>query len=386
MPAVLDKPLNGTLLACLEYYRVNPDPRTRRTQLYNTLKTSLSDFLSGMAQVQRTNYSGWEIDNEHPGYLIKVEGSMVARVPYHVLPTFPTDVALQAAWYLSRAVRSADDSIICLSGSNVLRRIFEIVGDEYLKLPGKNTRTKLDSNLQGNDDLVCLRVAVGADKWEYPWRPGKVTGSILARKLNPNSDENCKMKFDYAGAVDTIGVTDISNIIVAIDKAGNSLGLKKTFPPQEAPLGAIDVLPNQMADPWEMGRYIEWLVDSILSYRDSGDMCKCLKRCASLSRVLFLPDVTDRIVKLARQTRVLLERRIDDLGELETNLSALTDDRSKKLLSALRTQLDQMRRGLRSGGGPTTVFEKRRFAAEVKKIVRLLLSAISPNSTSRSAA
>jgi hypothetical protein len=85
-----------------------------------------------------------------------------------------------------------------------------------------------------------------------------------------------------------------------------STSLIKTFAAQEAPLGPIDQLPNQMNDPIEMGRYIDWLVTSIEDLRKQGDMRKCLKRCASLSRVLFVPDITNDIADLARKSPILL--------------------------------------------------------------------------------
>jgi hypothetical protein len=52
-----------------------------------------------------------------------------------------------------------------------------------------------------------------------------------------------------------LGVTEITNVIIAVDKNGDSASLRRTFAAQEAPLVPIDQLPNQMNHPIEMGLY-----------------------------------------------------------------------------------------------------------------------------------
>jgi hypothetical protein len=382
MTLSLDKALNVLLVTCLDYFRSNRDQK-KKGQFYKKLRPPLSEWLSGMAKTHAGMYPGWTADKAYAGYLIRFDAPMMLRVPYHVLPTFPSGSALMAAWTLSRAIRSSDDSTICLSGSNVLREVFDVVGDvdffEYLKIPRDDSSSKLDANVQGTDELLCLRVALGSQKWEFPWKSGKPTGKVLLAMLNPKSEDYSTMKFYYAGVVPTIGVSEISNMIVVVDSFGNSAGLRKTFAPQEVPLVPIDYLPNQMADPWEMGRYIDWLLESIIAYRKVDDMCKCLKRSASLSRVLYLSDVTGAIAKLAQQARVLLDRRIGEMRELDTKLSKLTDDRSTKLVSALREQLVRLRKELKERGGPPGSAEKRTFRTEASRIAELLLSSVKPS-------
>lgn len=353
----LDKSLNAVFLACLDYYRTNSDSSGEKQegQLNKTLRKVLSKVLLAMAQLHAPNYSGWQVDESHPGYLMRLEGRMFVRVPYHVLPTFPSGPSLEAIWHLSRTLRSSNNSVICVSGSNVLRAVFDIVGDvdflEYLKCGGADIGARFTRNIDSEKDVWCLKIVAGPERWEIPWRDGKPTGDYLNGVLDPSSPELSTMKFDYAGDVSTIGVVDISNLVVATDSAGKSAGLHRTFAAQEASFVPVDHLPNQMNDPIEMGRYIDWLDSAIEEYRGEGDFGKCLKRCASLSRVLFLSSITDQIVEIASQTPLFLANRVRALTELDQKLSLAGTDSYMVLQAPLRTQIKTLKAELKRRRG-----------------------------------
>jgi hypothetical protein len=93
-----DRLLTATLITCQDYYLTNPGDRARLMggQLYKLVEEALTTTLRAMAALHALNYPGYVVDEHHAGYLIKCEPPMLFRVPYHVLPTFPTGDELEA--------------------------------------------------------------------------------------------------------------------------------------------------------------------------------------------------------------------------------------------------------------------------------------------------
>jgi hypothetical protein len=334
-----------------------------------------------MAAVHEVNYSdyGYIADTHHAGYLIKKDA--LFRVPYHVLPTFPTGDEFEALWQLSRTIRSGDRTVISISGSNVLRRVFDIVGDvdfcEYFPvLHYVDGFDKLASNLDGTRRIACLRLAFADKKWAYPEK--RLSKQFFAKMINSSDEYRSSMKVDYVGDIDHLGVTEITNVIIAVDENWDSASLRKTFAAQEAPLVPIESLPNQMDDPIEMGRYIHWLAISIAELRKKGDMRKCLKRCASLSRVLFLPDITNDIADLASRSAIFLSHKLGELERLSTMLERLSDERSIRLRTLIRLRSKELEATLAKRGGVPDELAVKRFNDKARRIVNRLLSHVRP--------
>jgi hypothetical protein len=194
------------------------------------------------------------------------------------------------------------------------------------------------------------------------------------------------MKFDYVGDVDNLGVTEITNLIIAVDKDGHSAGLTKTFAAQEAPLVPIDWLPNQMNDPIEMGRYIQFLANSIVSLSSNGDMRKCLKRCASLSRILFVPDITNAIIKLVDGSSVFLHHKMSQLVRISARLKELDDGRSQAVSALIAVQYKELETELAKRGGEPDIGLLEKFGKEANQIVGELLCHVAADPSSRRAA
>ena len=174
MKQTIDRRLATIFRGCEEYYLTNAGrARQKRSEAYKRMQKALTAVLQPMAAVHAALYPGYEADKDHAGYLIKFEPPMFFRVPYHVLPTFPTGDELDTLWQLSRAIRSGDRSVISLSGSNVMRRIFDIVGDidfcEYFPVTHIDGFDKIASNINGNGKVACIRLAFAGRKWLYPW-------------------------------------------------------------------------------------------------------------------------------------------------------------------------------------------------------------------------
>ncbi len=358
----LDRDIRNIFVSCLEYYRSNPTRKSKKRGKKSAPRQHLEDALTkvllGMAHVYDGMYPGWKVDKEHPGYLFRSDPPIFVRVPYHVLPTFPTDEALSVVWDLSRSIRSSDDSVICISGSNVLRKLFETFGDfdfcEYLN-PSRNKQVwRIEDNLKGNDSLMCLRVSLGSREWLSPVGEVQQVVADISDKFKSDDEQNSTMKFDYIATVSQSGLSEVSNLVIAVDEGGNSASLRKTFAAQEAPLAWSDSLPNEMNNPIEMGRYIDFLSKQISKYREVGNLRKCLKRCASLARILHQKDITDSILDLATDNPVLIQHKVDELEKLRSALSSvegsqakefdlqLEVEQSKLLQSIAEDSIDQM--------------------------------------------
>jgi hypothetical protein len=371
--------LANLFIACRDYYLTNSDrTRTTRGQMYRQLKKALTATLKAMASLHECNYPGYVADKDHVGYLIKYEPPLLFRIPYHVLPSFPTGKELVSLWQLSRQLRSGKRSVIAISGSNVLRKIFEVVGDidfcEYLSIKDEAGYSKVIANTDGSKKIACAKLAFGGTKWEYPWGDNKPTEDFFKQEVDVSDANKCTMKADYIGDVDCFGVTEISNLIIVVDENGRSAGLNRTFAAQEAPLVPIDWLPNQMNDPIEMGRYVAWLTDAIVTLSRQGDMRKCLKRCASLSRVIFAANITDKIANLGNGSPILLEHKRNELRALAAALNARGDARSHQLGSRLESELNRL-------ADPGLIDEsiRQHFNDEVRNIGKLLLGCLHVN-------
>jgi hypothetical protein len=183
MKHALDQPLAAIFTMCEDYYLANAaaSPRPKRGAVYRYVKKALTETLQAMAQLHAQLYTGYSVDKEHAGYLFRREPPMLFRVPYHVLPAFPTGDELTALWQLSRLIRSGNNSIISLSGSNVTRKIFGVVGDvdfcEYFPVNGNMGFDRLVSNMDGYDNVACVKVALADKSWRYPWGEDKPTAA-----------------------------------------------------------------------------------------------------------------------------------------------------------------------------------------------------------------
>lgn len=373
----IEKAVAALMRGCLDVYRTNLNkPAAAIVPFDAALGDTLTTLLGAMASLHDVLFrgQGWRADPVHAGYLLKTDAGVSMRVPYHVLPTFPSGPELTALFEVSRAVRSANGSIVCISGSNVLRRVFDVVNDvdfcEYLDITQNNAFANVAGNLKGDNDLLCLRVKLADKDWKYP-SAGKPTSAFIAKTLNSMQAESATLKMDYAGNLANFGPASITNVIIATDGQGRSAGLDKTFAAQEAPLVPSNWIPNAMADPNEMGRYIDWLVRMVVHHANADELPKSLKRAASLSRVTFQRDVTDRIRDLASETTVYLDKKLDELRTLKGALKGATDARSGALLDAIAQQELDLRARKKARTQTAAVFDRR-----AKTIARSLLKRI----------
>jgi hypothetical protein len=263
-----------------------------------------------------------------------------------------------------------------------MRRIFDFVGDidfcEYFPVTDTNGFDTIASNMDGTERVACIKLALGDKQWHYPWGNDKPTSEFFASIIDSTHEDTSTIMVKYVGDVDFLGVTEITNLIIAVNEYGASAGLTKTFAAQEAPLVPIEWLPNQMNDPIEMGRYINWLTNTIMALCKQGNMRKCLKRCASLSRVLFCPEITEEIADLAGRSPVLLSQKVKELEALFAMLNRFGDDRSVRLSALIRSQSQELVATLSEAGGTPDKLAFKRFDDEADSIVRRLINHVRP--------
>ncbi len=332
------------LLMCRDYYLASSAGfPTRSTAILDKLQKSLTGVLGAMSSLHQHLYPGWEADPEIPGYLVKVDPPMSMRVPYHILPVFPTGDALNELWLLSRALRSTSSSAICLSGSNAVRALFDIVNDvdfcEYVPISAPRVEHNFFRTVDGDDYFQCLRIASGVGRWDFPWGAKRPDPDVLFSSLDPQRENFATCKFDLVAQRSKEEIMEVSNLVIACDAEGRSAAIQRTFAAQEATLGSLDWVPNNFGNVIEMGRYIDWLLTQMRKYFAAGDHAKCLKRCGSISRVLFLPDVTKRIIGLAKRTSALQRNKVASLQALRVRLQDCKSPELDRFLEALATQI-----------------------------------------------
>ena len=249
-----------------------------------------------------------------------------------------------------------------------MRRLFGVVGDidffEYRPSDVQAEECRFDDNLNLLNDLLCSEVRVGKHTWMRPWSNGAPSGMLLRQVIE--ADDDATIKMDYFGSIDGIGVSEISNIIGTYLYGIDSGPTERTFSFQEIPLTMQDVLPNRLDNPWEMGRYIDWLITQVHEYRDgpNKNIMKALKRSASLSRLLFLPQFTDEIYLLAMNNSVLTASRLQDLEALLPKLVSCGVASQDELYLSITHEIQDLQRSLTSLGGPPEALEKQRFDEE----------------------
>lgn len=259
----------------------------------------------------------------------------------------------------------------------MLRQIFDVIADidfcEYFPVNDISGFDRLASNMDGNEKIACVKVAFADKKWHYPWGDDRPTAEFFSTMIDTSDEDRSTMKVDYIGDAGHLGVTEITNLIIAIDESGRSAGLTRTFAAQEAPLVPIDWLPNQMNDPIEMGRYINQLTDSIVAMSKKGDMRKCMKRCAALSRVIFAKDITNEIMDLVKKSSTYHSHKLQELEKISVMLKLLKDGRSIRLNTLISTQVKELEVTLSKRGGIPDESVRKQFDDEARGIADRLL-------------
>lgn len=324
MPAIREP--HKMFAACLNFYRSNPagGEGVRKSSMFAHIQEALGGYLAGLSVLQESAYPGWKADQDNPGHMIRIDPPVVIRAPYHLVCAFPSEANLDAIWHLSRKVKTLDTSVLCLSGSLAIVKssisICDIDFCEYVTGSPNEITEALTGKMRGIHELVFRRVQVGSANTDQVCDDEDIRARLSA--IKPNDPELSHAKIDFIGKPGGLRPTDISNVIIFCDEKWGSASLHRSFTAQEAHLDPVVAVPNKLCEPYEIGRYIDFLLGQAHSYYAKRDFAKALKRCLSLARLCFLSAISEEVTDFVIGSPDFLEREIASIDELIADISS----------------------------------------------------------------
>ena len=122
--------LQLAVIGCAVYYEAHSKARkpTEGGQAFlKPLAEKLRGSLASCVALHAQAYGDWSDDGENVGFMVKIDGASFLRAPVHLVPLIPEKRFAAMIWKLTNEVRLSKNSIMALSGSNAVRRIFEYV-------------------------------------------------------------------------------------------------------------------------------------------------------------------------------------------------------------------------------------------------------------------
>jgi len=320
----------------------------KSNSLYKLAAQSLTDYLGFSSALQGNAFKSWTVDEDHPGYLIKIEGNTVVRAPYHIVPSFPDMKTMEGVWEVSRKVKTHHNSVIFLSGSLALLKSSILSSDidfcEYIITSNADINRALAEKARPNESLLFQRIYFDGSTWDFKSDISSLEPAL--RQIDPYSESKSFGKIDYIADVRGMRPTDISNVIIFCDPKWESKSFDRTFAAQEVMLDAGLKVPNNMNEPMALGRYVDWLFREMQVHSAKGTFEKALKRALSLSRVCFLPLLTEKISQFISSSKAFLERELAEIENLESRLSISGSDTAALWQSALERSKVNTQRAL----------------------------------------
>lgn len=327
---MLDRNIADVIILCERFYRENQSgaPNSlRQSDIFSKYSEILESAFVGYSTLQKAVHPGWGVDNDHPGYLFKVVGRCTYRVPYFLVPVFPAESLMNSVWEIAEKIKTSDGSVICISGSSATFLITESINDfdfcEYVNENDPGFRVNALRKIADNSDMMCTSVKFGSFRGGRPFDEANISEAL--DKLAAQQEEQSSGKMDYVICSREFRICDVSNVIIVCDENSQSQSMQKTFAAQEGVLGASMQIPNQICDPFEIGRYANWLKEQIKLYVGKGDHPKALKRAISLSRLCFLSEITDRIQDLCKKSTFLQEKELNEIRDLVERLKTMDE-------------------------------------------------------------
>jgi hypothetical protein len=325
---VYEEKFRSILIMCVEYYKQHEGDRIKSGGVYDGLTSRLKDVMGSAARFHKAFFTDWKEDTNYPGYLIKIEPPVAARVPYHLLPVFPDRDTLKSVWSISRKIKTNDKSVICLSGSTAMQKSMTYIGDldfcDYVRLEDIDVARDFGKKLQSDVAPVCTNFQFDDVSWKLP--KAKNQDQILRKleNMNPKSRNRSRFKIDMLSEIENYRILQATNVGIVCDSYWESAATQKTFAAQEAGLTTGDILPNPLTDPFETGRYISWLraeIEKLLAEKP----IKASKRMLSLARFCFMTKQADRIKELLDTNYDVIMSEINEITQI---LDIISDENS----------------------------------------------------------
>ena len=302
----------------------------------------IEDVLRSVWRVSSTMAAlelGAEVDAE-PGYL----NSNGIRIPFYFFADIPDAASLQAFVDLGASVRISEAGTLCLAGSAAMMRTVTFIADvdycEYVPYTDADRGDMLDRvavHTQREEPPLCRTVKEFGGSWrcDCPAEWDSSARSALDL-LVMNGARRLKLDFVARGD-DPIGVLETTNLALLHGGDDDESVLQASFAAQEVVLTPAE-LPRALADPIQVGRYIDFLVEEVNRYATAKPQ-KALKRALCLARVLRLSGADDRVIDLLRESPGALSSAIEARSELLARLNAEGSAMRRASVAALRTDL-----------------------------------------------
>lgn len=317
----MDRTISELILRCRHFFLQNEDIDTNiieASEPFKRIEASLSKALVGISILQESLYEGWEADQGSPGYLVRTSRSTAMKVPFHLVPVFPTTEHIEDVWKISRKIKSAPSSVLCISGSVNLYGALGGYNDldfcEYLNHSDSAVVEGIIEKIKSPQNPYCLEAKLSGQKFLKPF--DLELFSTVAAGINIEHPERSHGKLDFVVADDDLLPHDVTNVLIFCDDYGKSAAKVRTFAAQEAILDEAVWSPTKLTNPFDLGRYINWLVEEMLTLASEGKHLKALKRALSFSRVSVQPELTMEITKLCKSHPNVFTTEVAEIEKL----------------------------------------------------------------------
>lgn len=323
-------------------FETDPPKTTDREHLLNQLRDAISEIFGSLAFTLAANREkeGWASDPANPGYLVRTTGEFEVRVPWNLLKDFPVPAALNEFSSIAQRIRSGKDTAICLSGSSALYSSIQPVADidfcEYVnatadKEDNSFARTVMKATALVDENLVCTALKIHAPEKaralsKRPWETSPAEDEDFLQKAREAEAGKC----DFIGKTGAEGIIDVSKIVLFLSDDPEGRSGMLSSPTQEALLSEQGGwVPRRLAEPLTIGRYINRLrqeSERLSSGSPDANLAKAAKRALSLTRILFLHDMAERLLKIMRQKQMVLTSAIKSRLDLRNRVQHMQTD------------------------------------------------------------
>lgn len=348
---MIDRSPTKVIKLCYDFFCQNAQEQLDQLYLskrYALLKGALSHYLRLNSALQQSVFTEWFIDEEYPGFLIKLIGSSAVIAPYFIVPAFPDEIVLDKVSRIAEKIRLSSTSVICLSGSGAVYKSAISISDldylEYAKLSNTSIKVRLSAIL--SDDAFYLmsvtskgnRIKPNTTQWESQIK----NSTINPFGIDPHDSDAAAIKLDLIDRNIWSHPIPVSNLIIFCNDDWYSAAMEKTFAAQEAILGLPLYNPNELQDPFNLGRYVYFLMGQIRTLYNNRLYTKAIKRCLSLSRLFFMHNISSQISSYIESSSAFKIEEINSLKKTKLHLTAVGDFKSMERIENRIAQIESL--------------------------------------------
>ncbi len=309
---------------------------------------------------------GWQADETVPGYLRLTSSPDTIAVPFHLIADFPVS-RIDLFKAIAEAMRVADNSVICLSGSAMALGSLPEFGDldfcEYVEgEPDAGALLRLCR--RATETMLCVRLKAGGIRWERPAAlPEAADLSDVLQGLGPAER---RAKADAVARTDDAAVESTN---VVLWKAASEQGgaWVQSFASQE---GVLSIqIPRTLHSPVELGNYLRFLKSDMGAYRDRRP-AKALKRALAFATVLGL-DEAEEVRTLLRNSSTVYQDALEQRQALLDGVRGSACDRVRGFGPQVEAGIAGIRNRYEERRG--TLLEEARFKEQYDDLMGRLM-------------